>query len=259
MSLEGFTKQHIVEKLRHEMQSVGLEQAIQIYLEAARIQPVSVLETKNPEAFNEYRQRLATEPGIIIANHPGFFDTPLILSTLKRNDVKIIVSKSNFAQLAPIIGSDHLVEVSDEPDKMWDVLNNVKTHIHSGGVVLLYPTGGGDRVDKGESFEFEGGFSVLVRKCLRPTDMVYSFWVHPEDIQPLIEETISRNTGAASAFAFGDAINPNRFKQTADIKFDEVCDNAESWQRLITEQTPQMSRADRNKKLAEHFRGQFSV
>lgn len=49
------------------------------------IRPVYVAENR-PE-FAEWRERLKTESGLVIANHPGGIDVPAILKTLDRKGV----------------------------------------------------------------------------------------------------------------------------------------------------------------------------
>ena len=106
------------------------------------------MEQADPEEFNISRQKLNAEAGIVVANHPGYYDTFLIFNALKRKDVKIVVSKVNYDAYASLVGEEYIIKATDNPSGDPTFLKSIKSHIESGGLVIMYPTGGADRVSK---------------------------------------------------------------------------------------------------------------
>ena len=251
--MEGFKYNlyaETVDKLKDGVEEGGLQFIGQKVMEEARIKPVYKLEEAEPTIFEQSRQKLNTEAGIIIANHPGYYDTFPILNALERKDVKIVVSEANYKSFASV-GDEYIIKASNDPKEAVSFLKAIKDHIENGGVVLIYPTGGRDRVDKNsedEQFVFEDGLSVILRKCLRPNDMVYSFYVEPEDIKPLVNESIPRTAGVVSAVNY-NLPNINKLKETSEIRVNERYSKALEWQETIAG----LEREDKNRALERHF------
>jgi hypothetical protein len=244
----------IANELHDTVINEGLATAVKKCLEIEKIKPVYLAEGKDAETFKENRDKLNKEAGLVIANHPGYFDSFLVLNALTREDIKIVVSESNFEMLSPIFGEEHLLLASKDPSDALGFLRSIKTHIEEGGLVILFPTGGADIVSKeNRRFEFKDGLSVILRKCLKPTDMVYSFWIDPNDIVPLVSEKVTRHTGAASAFGIHESVNINKLKDEAEIKVDEMYSKGSDWQSLIGP----AEKEDRNKILEDHYTEQF--
>ncbi len=238
--------------LKEEFEAGGFEAVGRKVLDEAKINPLYTLEQEDLVVFEKSRQRLNTEAGIIISNHPGYYDAFLIMNALKRKDVKIVVSKSNYATFAPIVGEECLIKATHDPKEALS-FGEIKDHIDSGGLVLLFPTGGDDRVDKSaEEAElvFEGGLSVILKRCLKPTDMVYSFYVEPEDIRPLVDEKIPRIAGVVSAINVNPALNVNQLKTSVDVKVNERYSKADEWISVMDGQ----DREEKSRNLALHFR-----
>ena len=60
----------------------------------------------------EMRHKLNTEPGILIANHPGGADSLILASIVDRTDVRILVEDPTLAsQVSEIFGQDHALTV----------------------------------------------------------------------------------------------------------------------------------------------------
>lgn len=240
-----------VAELKDEVAEGGLQHLGQRIMAEAKIEPVYKLAEKDPVIFEQSRQRLNTEAGIIIANHPGYYDTFPILNSLNRTDVKIVVSERNYKALAPV-GDEYIIKASSDPKEAVAFLRAIKDHIESGGVVLIYPTGGKDRVDKdsgSDGIVFEDGLSVILRRCLKPTGMVYSFYVEPEDIKVLVDESIPRTAGVVSAVNYG-LPNVNKLKDVSEIRVNERYSKAEEWLGVMAG----LDKEDRNKALEEHFK-----
>ncbi len=245
------------QELKKNAEEGGFHAAGKRALEEARIVPVYTLEQQNFSEFDENRKRLNKEAGLVISNHPGYFDTFLILNALKRKDVKIVISAENYETYAPLLGSDAFIKAGDELADVRALLDSIKTHIENGGLVMLYPSGGADRVNKedkkNEELAFKSGFAAIVKKCLKPTDMIYSFHINTEDIEPIINETVSRHTAMASALATHPALNVNALKDDKGVRVDEKYSTAEEWQALLGD----TEKAERNKILTDHYSEQF--
>jgi len=255
--MEGFKKSiyaGTIEELKGDIEEGGLEAAAHRILEEAKITPAYTLEQESQPDFEESRNKLNTEAGLIIANHPGYYDTFLILNALKRKDVKIVVSAENYESFAPSIGEDLLIKATNEPSEAFAFIRSIKSHIESGGVVLIYPTGGVDRVNKeNKDFTFENGFSVILKRCLKPNDMVYSFHIDENDIKPLVDEKISRMPGVISAISLHPSLNVNKLKDEAVVKVDERYSTAEEWQKVLED----ADKETKNEMLSKHFTESF--
>lgn len=247
----NYIKNKAAEKLTHELNEGGLQAVAAKVLELAKITPVYTLaQREGDESFAQSRQRLNTEAGLIISNHPGYFDSMVILNTITRSDLKIVVSESNYRKFAPKIGEDALIKATNEPNEALGFIRSIKNHIESGGVVLIYPTGGADRAGNNpEQFDFKDGLSVILRKCLNPQDMVYSFYVEPEDITVAAGETLSRHSGVFSALLTNENISANVLKDEVPVRVNERYSNASEWQNVVD----QAQKENRNQALAQHF------
>ncbi|MEK7579003.1 MAG: 1-acyl-sn-glycerol-3-phosphate acyltransferase [Patescibacteria group bacterium] len=252
--MEGLKKSAylgVIKELKGEIENGGFQSVGKRVLEESKIKPVYTLEKEDPLLCDENRQKLNTEAGVVIANHPGYFDTFFILNTLKRKDVKIVVSGSNYETFGRAIGEEFLIKATRDPSEVVSFLRSIKDHIESGGLVLIYPTGGGHDNDKNPPFE--NGFSVILKRCLKPTDMVYSFYIDPEDFGPLVDEKISRLSGIVSAVTVHPSFNVNRLKEEAEVRVHERYSTAEEWQEVLDSS----NKKEKNQKLTEHFLGSF--
>jgi hypothetical protein len=82
----------------------------------------------------------ASGPLLILSNHPGAYDVPLIAMSLPRDDLKIIASTVPLIQSLPHF-HQHVIEVTREaPDGMRGVRQAIR-HLQSGGSLLILPTG----------------------------------------------------------------------------------------------------------------------
>jgi 1-acyl-sn-glycerol-3-phosphate acyltransferase len=217
-------------------------------LETSKVKPEYLLSAKGQEELSSSRYKLNHEPGIIISNHPGYFDTFAILNVLDRSDVKIVVSSGNYRELSGRLGSEYFIEARDDFNGARSLLREVKEHVDNGGVVLIYPTGGKDATHNDDpEFMFERGLSVILKKCLKPSDMVYSFYIEPEDIKNIASERVSRHKLTFAAVALDLGVNINELKDEKTIRVDERYSTAETWQTMTEKE------AD----LEEYFLDQF--
>jgi hypothetical protein len=242
-----------VDNLKNDEGKIELQSAAGKILESAKVVPRYTLLEENPTLLEESRQKLNTEAGIVIANHPGYYDNYLIVNAISRPDIKIVASNSAYNEFYSTVGEDFLIKATHDPREIHAFMAAIKEHIDAGGLVLLYPTAGVDRVDKNLDFEFKRGLSLILKRCMKPTDMVYSFYIEPEDIRPIVDETLSRLPGAASAITLDRAISTNSFKESAEVKVGERYSTAEEWLQVAGAS----GKDTKNAALSEHFLSQF--
>jgi len=79
-------------------------------------------------------------PAIILANHPGAYDSIVIGSLIPRADLKFIVSKTRFYQVLPNI-HPRFIYVSNDPLERMLALRGAVDHLRQGGVLLQFGSG----------------------------------------------------------------------------------------------------------------------
>lgn len=174
--------------------------------------------------FQELRERLRTEPGLLISNHPGGSDILAILKTLDRRDVYFVTTDDNVDFYQGILDTKYLIPVTQDLGKLRQMLKRVKEVIENKGLVVLFPTGGEERTTK--NLEFKSGFRAMVN-LLEPEQMVYAFRLNmPEDAQG----------------------------RTLAITADERYTTAKEWQ-AISQQSG--SSETLNRELTQHYRKLF--
>ncbi len=132
------------------------------------------------------KERLQTESGLVIANHPGIFDIPIVLEALKvvdgkvRRDMKILVHSSHFDNFADNLGKEYFEKlVTGEYQPAKDSLDRGLKHIQSGGVFVIFPSGGFEQTP-GQQFKVSSGLVYLL-ESLDPEKMVYSMSINTHD------------------------------------------------------------------------------
>lgn len=79
-------------------------------------------------------------PTIILANHPGAYDSIAIGSLVSRSDMKLIVSRTRFYQVLPNI-YPNLIPASNDPQDRMLVLRKALDHLGQGGILLQFGSG----------------------------------------------------------------------------------------------------------------------
>lgn len=79
-------------------------------------------------------------PLLLASNHPGYFDSMVVLSQLPRSDVKIIVSGVPYFNELPHVGQ-HVLYTDHSTQQNVRVLRECVRHLRQGGCVLIFPTG----------------------------------------------------------------------------------------------------------------------
>jgi hypothetical protein len=82
----------------------------------------------------------ACGPLLIATNHPGAFDSVVLSSIIRRDDLKIIASGVPFLRHLPS-AAEHLIFVSGEVSERMAALRAAIRHVHQGGALLLFATG----------------------------------------------------------------------------------------------------------------------
>ena len=216
------------------------------HLERLGIQPV-FLQENSPE-FREMRNRLKTESGIIISNHPGWGDTPAILSAVNREDLKIMMSKKYFGLLPSEIADKYFFPSENDPSKATTVFKEIQDHISKGGVVLIYPSGGNEEK---EGTGFKDGFRVLLRG-LKPDQMVYCFNISSQDVSNLSSQY--PGISVASEAFLDSVLDIDNNKVAQPVRIDEAYTKAGEWQKSI-EGVP---KNETSKVLTGRYEGMFS-
>lgn len=193
------------------------------------VRPVYTAE-RRPE-FTDWRERLKTESGLVIANHPGGIDVPAILKALDREDVYFFAARKNMERLADVIGEDHLLKATTDPGELRAIFRRVEAVLARGGLVFLFPTAGSDF--NGGPIEFKSGFRYLI-KSLRPEQMVYAFQIDTDDLRAAFPRP-------PSGLALGSGVLAKKMGFRAHggprptVRIDERYTRAQEWQAALQE------------------------
>jgi hypothetical protein len=178
----------------------------------------------------EMRRRLAKEPGVLIANHPGGIDVVPIVNAIGRNDVLMWVSPSVFRTLGPIFGDTHFMEITRRTGPLRRQLERVDAHIRNGGLFVVFPTG--EEEKRKHSYVFQSGFRRVLSR-LRPTDIVYASHVEPADIESMRPE-LPRVAGVFWEVLGMPFMNANARKQPLPVRVTETCLPASRWHDVLS-------------------------
>ncbi len=235
---------------REYVQKGGYRALADKLFEDAGIRPKYLAEQR-PE-FNEWRERLKTESGLVIANHPGGVDIPAILKTLDRKDVYFISADKNIERVKGLIDQDHLLLAAKNVGQLRGMLRRAEEVLNTGALVFLFPTGGIERI--GGPFEFKGGFSYLL-KMLKPEQMVYAFHIVPEDVETIFPGTL-RGVQMGAAMMAGKVKLHGPRNTWPTVRIDERYTTADVWQQSLS-QVPG-SQATKNERLAKQYLDLFT-
>jgi hypothetical protein len=79
-------------------------------------------------------------PLVIASNHPGAYDSVAIISSLPRNDLKVVVSDVPFLRNLPALGQHMIYTISGVHGRMT-ALRSMIRQVQEGGAVLIFPSG----------------------------------------------------------------------------------------------------------------------
>lgn len=212
-----------IEKLR----SNGLETAIEHVMDTNGIEPK--YNEGDEKTLAEQREKLEIMPGMMIANHPGHFDTLIVLDILKkriieRGDVKFLVAGGPFYEfLAGLFGKDLVLSTERSKDPIGE---SVKHITESDGLLMIYPTGG-------QNTEFQNGFKLICQRI--PDDsMIYAVQIDEHDL------AMARNEPADD--------------EKHSIQVYEVFTTADEWKIELADSEP----AEQNHRMTEYYQSKFA-
>ncbi len=197
----------------------GLSGVMRELLDRASIR-VECVQQENPE-FLLMRNRLNSKPGLVISNHPGYIDVPVVLQAIKRKDIKAMVTEKRYDQLTELYG-DHFIAARHDMASARKAIDEIVSHIQGGGIFLLFPSGRDEMKysDRG----FQSGFRVLVERLI-PQTMIYVFNVSSQDIQQMMHQEKNNPLARLVRMRTGMHGAP-RFS----IRLDEAYTTCEEWQ-----------------------------
>jgi 1-acyl-sn-glycerol-3-phosphate acyltransferase len=81
-----------------------------------------------------------TGPLLVVANHPGLFDSIAILASMPRHDLLLLAKDQRYWSLLPGL-SGSLIRLQPDAAGSRTALRNSLRHLSSGGALLLFPGG----------------------------------------------------------------------------------------------------------------------
>ncbi|MFZ5390718.1 MAG: 1-acyl-sn-glycerol-3-phosphate acyltransferase [Patescibacteria group bacterium] len=235
-------------KFKEEFDKKGFKGVGNYMLEAVNVRIDYTKE--HDSAFAVMRQKLQTEPGLIIGNHPGYIEIPAILNVLDRSDVKFMVTHHLYEHFTKQFGEKYFVPNSRNLADLKPVLRDVNDYVKDGGAVMIFPSGGGET--NIQHPEFKSGFRFFLQQLPKEA-MVYSFYTDPDQSRQLVKECLPDFAGLSSDVLTKGALNINRLSQEQVIEVAENYKTAGDWQAVLNNNNGR----DKNKVLSEYFLNQF--
>lgn len=81
-----------------------------------------------------------TGPLLVVANHPGLYDSTLLYATIPRPDLRILAADRPFLQALPNT-SRYLLTMSEDASERPRLVRSAARHLRQGGAMLLFPSG----------------------------------------------------------------------------------------------------------------------
>lgn len=81
-----------------------------------------------------------TGPLLLVANHPGLYDTLAVVAQLPRSDVRVVAAERPFWDALPNL-TRHMLYVTDTPTGRLRLIRTIARHLREDGAVLTYPGG----------------------------------------------------------------------------------------------------------------------
>lgn len=77
---------------------------------------------------------------LVVGNHPGSYDMPILSTVMGRDDLKVITSDIAVVRLLPNI-AEHFIFISRDVHKSMLTVRTAIRHLRDGGSVLIFPRG----------------------------------------------------------------------------------------------------------------------
>lgn len=121
---------HLAARVDRDLGEYGIAETSRLYL-PDYVDDVMVCGAENiPESG----------PLLIASNHPGTLDALVILSNLKRDDIKLIISGVPVVESLPGASRYLIYTPYDDPQRIRVVRDSIR-HLKGGGVLMIFPTG----------------------------------------------------------------------------------------------------------------------
>lgn len=226
--IEGRTLDSVLGGIEQRVEKPDIQKTFVEFLRMVNVE--GDFEHLKDREFKNDREKLNSKPGLLLANHPGLVDVPLILQVLNRKDLLIMANPRLVDYFQKYGGKDSFVAADTEPGKIQATLQKSAKHITDGGLFVIFPTGGDER--KTGQIVFKRFFRHLLKKI--PQDsMVYSFFVNPSDIENAEKLSDGRLAGLLSDISTSGKVNITRLVKTARVRIKEAYSEASEWQKLI--------------------------
>jgi hypothetical protein len=214
-------------------------------------------ENSEDKDFNVSREKLNSEPGLIIANHPGYVDFPMILDTLARDDVKFVAAGGTAEYVKKVFGPSvekHVLSTRSTKNTNFQsyrsFIPDIAQYINEErGVVVLFPTGGDDQ--NGEKIVFQSAFRRVLEQ-MKSQDMVYEFFISPSDVEGVSASKGKLIAGILSQAYISPAANINKLQKNT-VRVYEKYTTAEEWQDILQQDSENTSVKEQNAMLADHY------
>lgn len=82
----------------------------------------------------------STGPFLVVANHPGTYDSLAVIASLKRRDYKLIVSANPFFRILPNT-KEWFIFTTRDPHVRMATLRRAVRFLQSGGLLVVFPSG----------------------------------------------------------------------------------------------------------------------
>lgn len=239
-------------ELTNRFENDGISAAGKYFLDRMNIE-IDYKQKNNPE-INCWRDKLNTQPGLVICNHPGYVEIPGILQNIHRQDFKAMVTAKLYESFTKSFGEKYFIPAYKNITELRKALVDIKEHIEAGGLFMIFPSGG-DKED-GHDITFNHGFRSILGN-LKSDDMVYAYNVNVEQAIELRNNKIKNFVGLASDILTHEFINPNGIGNPKVVEMDEIYTQAETWQSIIRQSRSQGLKPELN--LTEYYKKIFST
>ena len=240
------------EQLTRRFENEGVSGAGKYFLDRLNIE-IDYKQKDNPE-INNWRDKLNTEPGVVICNHPGYVEIPGILQNIQRSDFKAMVTRKLYDSFAKAFGAKYFVPAYKTLPELKQAMVGIRQHITEGGLFMIFPSGG-DRED-GKDVTFNHGFRTILQ-IMKPEDMVYAYQVNTEQSLDLKNKKIKDFVGLASDMLSHEKFNPIKMGEPRVVEMDELYTQAGSWQEVVKQARQGGVKPEIG--LTEHYKNLFSA
>lgn len=200
--------------------------------------------------FAEMRNKLNSEAGILIANHPSALDPCFMFPAIKRNDILMMTQRKRFKFFEKTLGAPYVVPAPENREDMLRIIQHAKEHVLSGGLFIIFPTGGEEMVTR--EVRFKKGVSAIIREI--PDDaMVYGFLIDPMTGYSITDTLVGPPKEDESVIELAPQLHIRKPANNIVVPVNEFYSQAAEWKNLIETKSPTES----TQLLTQHFLDKF--